>query len=624
MKKQRSLTIEEIRSFAAAYAAGTVSAEDARAEALIAQVQADKKFPEKAGQAPEIVPFLLDHGLIPKEQLMEYYVKISWLEHRDVILQLKDFENGKRSPKHAAAPVQTAPGKTEAEIKAEWRTEKCEDGTLRLLAYKGTDTVIEIPERIGKAAVSEIGPFAFSPLQPRLKAEQKAARERIREVRMGDCIRALGESCFEGCRDLTDVTLPKSLKAIPKRAFADCKVLAAIELPDGLKTMGVQAFCACEKLETIRLPESLDTFEMGANGWFSKTNAAFSGCSALKRVSLPRTLKVIPREFFSGCTALETIQLPEGLEEIGYGVFHDCTALKKLILPEGIKRLGSYAFQSSGVTELRLPPSLESLGEYSALSGSRIQRLTLCFGTLQRFRELRLADASLPDLREYVLETEDTELTVKDGALYTADMKTLLLVPPVCGKEFRVPDGVEQIEEKAFRNCGAETILLPDSVKSIGKACFAGSAVESLVLPEKIPEIPEEAFYRCGKLKSVAIPEGACRIGEGAFWECESLEQISVPGSVKVIEKRAFRSCEKLRELRLEDGVEEIGAEAFANCGRLEKAVIPASVKNLQETRDLRERVFYQCPKLTIYGKAGSAAEEYARNFLHRINFQPI
>ena len=628
MKKQKGVSIDEIRAFAAAWQNGAGTDTSERAKAILEDAAADgKKFAEKAGEAPEIVPFLLDHGMIPKDQLMEYYLKISWLEHRDIILQLKAFESRKRGESVQPAAVAVS-GKTEAQIKAEWRTEKCEDGTLRLLSYKGEDEVIEVPEKIGKSAVTEIGPFAFSPLMPRLKSDQKPIRERIREIRLGNSIRALGESCFQACPALRQVTLPAGLKSIPKQCFADCKALAKIELPEGLTTIGCKAFANCAALEEIRLPDSVNQFQMDKVDWRPKTSAAFSNCKRLKTIRLPAGLKVIPKEMLSECSSLESISLPESLEEIGDDAFAFCSALKALELPAGLKRMGEHVIRCAGPTELRLPAALEKLGGVSfgfssALADSNLRRLILPFGTVKRFRELRIDDIAISSLQEFVLDTEESELTVKEGALYTADMKTLLKVPPICGTTFTVHDGVESIEPHAFAQCTAHSIFLPNSVKSIGKACFIACTAECIVLSAALEDIPKYAFSACKKLEKIDLPAAIASLGENCFFECEALERITVPGSVKKIEDRAFCECKKLKEVVLEDGVEEIGYGAFKDCGKLEKAVIPASVTSLQDGIQRWETVFNRSDKLTIYAVPGSAAEKYAKQKWLKVSPMP-
>lgn len=59
------------------------------------------------------------------------------------------------------------------------------------------------------------------------------------------------------------------------------------------------------------------------------------------------------------------------------------------------------------------------------------------------------------------------------------------------------------------------------------------------MIPEGVEEIPERAFYRCHSLKSIQLPSTLRKIGKEAFAFCIQLEDILLPESV-VVEERAF------------------------------------------------------------------------------------
>ena len=75
-------------------------------------------------------------------------------------------------------------------------------------------------------------------------------------------------------------------------------------------------------------------------------NQTFSGCTALKEVSLPDTMTTIRLWVFDGCTSLETIKTPGSIEYFGVGYmsnipqmmkgdpFRGCSALKSISMPQ--------------------------------------------------------------------------------------------------------------------------------------------------------------------------------------------------------------------------------------------------------------------------------------------------
>ena len=246
---------------------------------------------------------------------------ISWLEHPEVIRKLLDY---KKLPQESLAPVV----KTDAEIKAEWKTEKLPDGTLRLANYKGSDTIVIIPEKIGKAVVTEIGAYALSVKKSPLKKEMRESRAKIKEVRIPSTIVTIGESAFEACENLEKVTWTSSLVTIAKGAFRECAKLKDVDLHKGIKTIGDFAFRECLAFEQVHVPEGVQLGE-----------EVFYGCAKLKKVVLPNDIIELPYYIFAGCTNLLDINMPERLTTIGQCAFNNCKKLATLVIPETVNSI---------------------------------------------------------------------------------------------------------------------------------------------------------------------------------------------------------------------------------------------------------------------------------------------
>ncbi len=100
-------------------------------------------------------------------------------------------------------------------------------------------------------------------------------------------------------------------------------------------------------------------------------------------------------------------------------------------------------------------------------------------------------------------------------------------------------------------------------------------------------------------------------IGNGAFYQWEEfgeLKEVMIPDTVEYIGERAFAMCTSLTRVALPDSVVELGPEVFWNCSSLSRVRVPAVTTNIY--RD----VFSGCP-VTIYGGAGSVAEQYAGDY---------
>lgn len=133
-------------------------------------------------------------------------------------------------------------------------------------------------------------------------------------------------------------------------AFSNCTALKKVTLPDHLTELPDSAFLGCTALEEVVIPASVTAIGDGA----------FMGCTGLRSVTfLGDQVKTVGDNAFDGCEALREITFREGLERIGDGAFRNCAALESVKLPEGLTTLGEQSFAfCDGLKELFLPATL--------------------------------------------------------------------------------------------------------------------------------------------------------------------------------------------------------------------------------------------------------------------------
>ena len=173
-------------------------------------------------------------------------------------------------------------------------------------------------------------------------------------------VRSIGDSAFEGCSGLTELTLPNSVTSIGWSAFGGCSGLTELTLPNSVTSIVDGAFADCSGLEKI-------TVESGNSRYDSRDNcnsiietatntliagcknsiipnsitsigySAFGGCSGLTELTLPNSVARIDCLAFGGCTGLEKITSLAGIPPVcGYGVFDGVNKTNcELIVPEG-------------------------------------------------------------------------------------------------------------------------------------------------------------------------------------------------------------------------------------------------------------------------------------------------
>ena len=194
------------------------------------------------------------------------------------------------------------------------------DGVI-IQKYKGTATAVVIPAEIEDFPVVGVGFEAFS-------------ETNIVSVVFPDSDIWIGNSCFEKCKSLQNVVLPKNLNNIPGKMFASCKALKQITLPNSIEIIQHRAF-AWSGLESITIPDSVIVIDYN---WYG----AFECCEHLKTVNIGKGIKCIGHNAFKDCSSLTTVNI--GVEKLeagsyinvqetsyktGYGdsVFSGCSAL---------------------------------------------------------------------------------------------------------------------------------------------------------------------------------------------------------------------------------------------------------------------------------------------------------
>lgn len=122
------------------------------------------------------------------------------------------------------------------------------------------------------------------------------------------------------------------------------------ELPDGtVRITGGPA-----DAEELTFPEKIGDRKVSEIG-----PMAFSGRKELRRITLPKGLRVIRTNAFSGCDNLDKVFLPDGLEEIEDFAFNNCV-MSYIRIPPSVKKTGLHA----------LPDAMLVLPSYSPLAAS--------------------------------------------------------------------------------------------------------------------------------------------------------------------------------------------------------------------------------------------------------------
>lgn len=212
-------------------------------------------------------------------------------------------------------------------------------------------------------------------------------------------------------------------------------------------------------------------------------SGAFTGCTALKKVSISDTVKKLDLNAFSGCTALEAFAVEDGNEAYASADGVLFNAGKTLLISCPVGKTGAYTVPET-VTEI----------EKSAFAASGVESVSM----------------------------SDAVNAVGEGAFSNCSkLKSVVL-----------PKGLKELKKSLFSGCSAlEAISIPDSVKTLGEGVFSGcAALKEVKIPGEVTVIPKNAFSGCTALESVSIPASVTAIKEAAFDGCTALKNVTFLG----------------------------------------------------------------------------------------------
>ena len=311
----------------------------------------------------------------------------------------------------------------------------------------------------------------------------------------------LGDSSFVGCKKIRKVEIQKELKNDWAYAFLDCENLESVKIANQ-KNIPIDAFGECKKLTEIELSDDIERIDTGA----------FYG-SGLKKVVLPKNLKIISEETFKDCENLESVTLPNGLEEIERRAFQGCKRLKEIALPESLQTIGEFAFENSGVERVRIPTAVTG-SIVGAFAGKSFQ--------------------------EIIIDEQNPAYKTVDGNIYSKD--GTVLVQYLTGKTdatFVVPQGVLKIEAYAFYECTAlKSVVLPDGLEELGGYAFQGcKGITEIELPDSL-RVYTAAFYQID-LKKLVVPAGI----EDYNFDGHTIEYVEFSEGITEIKIGRFLLC---------------------------------------------------------------------------------
>ncbi len=493
------------------------------------------------------------------------------------------------------------------------------DGVLT--GYNGKRSVLDIPE-----GVTKIADNCFK------------NRTSITSVNMPESLISIGQSAFEGCSNLRSVDFNDALESIGNYAFRSCSRLVSAVFGSKLETIGNWCFNSCYSLCSVLLPEKIESIAYLAFEDCTSLESivipdsvtrieayAFSGCTSLASVTLSKSLESMGTQAFAYCTALTSIEIPKSLDEVTRdgsmytrGAFFKCSNLNNVTFEEGTAEIASMLFAAcDGLTEITIPDTVTVIESQAFELCSNLEKVIIPDSVTEIDG---WAFNSCTSLENIIIPDSVTFI----GNYSFEDCSALKSV------EFKNPN--TKIGERVFSNCSSlASVKLPENLTSIPEYTFNGcKLLADINLPATLRSIGSYAFYNCDALTELTVPGNVWQIGSYAFYDCDSITKAVIPDSVTSLGSYAFYGCDKLAEVDFGIGLTAIPDSAFRQIPALTKVILPrfattVAANAFAEDTKLREvtipstvtsiqtNSFSYPTKLTVYGIAGSYAEQHAK-----------
>lgn len=383
----------------------------------------------------------------------------------------------------------------------------------------------------------------------------------LKSAIIGDSVTSIGNSAFMECTDLTSVTIGDSVTNIDGAAFGWCTSLHSITIPNSVTSIGLSAFAGCQSMTAISVGEENTTYCSIDGVLFSKDKSVL--------VAFPG--------------GRETYTIPNGVTRIGMDAF-EAAILTDIKIPNSITTIGDYAFWGcSNLLNLEIPNSVTEIGEGAFNSVFNL----IYSGTAE----------GAPWGAQHM------NLIIDDIFIYEGvNKEKLISITAEASGDIIIPDNVRIIEEYAFADWSNKwnaSITIPNSVTEIGENAFEGiyciyyhgNAIgapwgaqhmnlykEGWITYEnetkkEVLSCDEDAYGE------ITLPEGVEIIKEYAFAMCKKITQVKLPNSLREIRMEAFSGCKALTSIDIPEGVTTLGETIFHSCVSLQTISISKTVE---------------------------------------------
>lgn len=421
--------------------------------------------------------------------------------------------------------------------------------------------------------VTEIGSYSFNNLKE------------LTSVSIPNSVTFIGYGAFSGCSGLNSIScLFEFPPVIDYYSFEEAYDVAVLNIPEATAVNYLTS--AWSLFKNIRLGDSEETIKIVQNDVLNYRLIP-SSVTGVNNIAV-----IVPGDY----SELTDITIPDRfttdkryyVEAIGYNAFKGCSKLTSVTFHDRNKTnsIGAYAFAESGITEIKLPETIQTISDHafnncSALTSVDIPSSVTSIGAYAFASCGSLAKIIIPGSVKIIYDgafdhcLNLSEITLNEG-LETIGSYAFSHVTPA---ELTIPSSIKRIADRAFY------VNTFDYNKSIGRLNIPNLDVWMNIYFENEEANPmgisDAVFLNGTELTELVIPKGITEIKPNVFFGCKSLKSLTLNDELLTVGTCAFARCPNLAYLKLNNGLRSIGNVGFASCNSLESVTIPGSIIEL-------------------------------------------
>ena len=357
--------------------------------------------------------------------------------------------------------------------------------------------------------------------------------------------------------------------SIESRAFSGCSSLSSITIPRGVTEIGNYTFEKCTSLKETIIEDGSTILSLGynyCNSSYGIGEGLFYDCP-LEKVYLGRKLS-----YRSG-------------KSYGYSPFYNKDALYYVAIGDGVNAIADYAFYGcDNISILTINNNVLSIGSNAFSTPKKTIWLTNTPPT---------GYANAKGNINYVANDQYTSLSNVKVYPYLSSMFEVAGVKyvPVSPAE-RTCDAIDCVYDKTatvINVCKTVSFKGIDmTINEVKPYTFYGNKHIKEVNVSHKGDIGDYAFYNCDSIQSVELSNEG-EVGYQAFYDCDGIKKALVSNKGDV-NSEAFKNCDGIQNLELLNGG-NVGSQAFYDCD----GILTATISN---QGNIEAETFSKCSSL--------------------------